>query len=219
MARVGKIARLPLDIREELNRRLQDGEAGPSLLTWLNAQPSVLSVLSGSFGAQPINPQNLSDWRKGGFLDWEEKQSRAHRIKELAAYAAQLTAANSGSIAEGAAAIASGRILELLEAVDPKMDEKNKPSLEDLGSVIGSLTSLRGAEIAQQRADIDRGKLKQKDEELKLAREKFQRETAGIALKVLADDRARQIEAAPGSQEQKLDAMGQHLFGALWKPM
>jgi hypothetical protein len=39
MARVGKIARLPLDTREELNRRLANGEVGGSLLWWLNGLP------------------------------------------------------------------------------------------------------------------------------------------------------------------------------------
>jgi hypothetical protein len=38
MARVGKIARLPLDTREELNRRLANGELGGSLLRWLNGR-------------------------------------------------------------------------------------------------------------------------------------------------------------------------------------
>jgi len=37
MTRTGKIARLPLSIRDQLNRRLLDNEPGPSLLGWLNS--------------------------------------------------------------------------------------------------------------------------------------------------------------------------------------
>src|SRR6266704_6524752 len=37
MSRFGKIARLPLDTREQLNRRLQDGEIGKDLVGWLNS--------------------------------------------------------------------------------------------------------------------------------------------------------------------------------------
>jgi len=33
MTRVGKIARLPREIREQLNRRLQDGEPGKRLVS------------------------------------------------------------------------------------------------------------------------------------------------------------------------------------------
>jgi hypothetical protein len=39
MTRTGKIARLPLAIRWQLNQRLQHGEVGASLLRWLNSLP------------------------------------------------------------------------------------------------------------------------------------------------------------------------------------
>jgi hypothetical protein len=41
MSRVGKIARLPEEIREQLNRRLADGEAGSVVLPWLEGLPGV----------------------------------------------------------------------------------------------------------------------------------------------------------------------------------
>src|SRR6266568_3205109 len=41
MSHKGKIARLPLAIREQLNRRLQDGEIGRDLVVWLNSAPEV----------------------------------------------------------------------------------------------------------------------------------------------------------------------------------
>ena len=40
MTRNGKIARLPRAIRDELSRRLQDGEPGKHLVQWLNWNPS-----------------------------------------------------------------------------------------------------------------------------------------------------------------------------------
>ena len=66
MSRFGKIARLPLDIREQLNRRLQDGEIGKELVIWLNSVPEVQTVLKAEFGDRPVNEPNLSDWRTGG---------------------------------------------------------------------------------------------------------------------------------------------------------
>jgi hypothetical protein len=77
-ARVGKIARLPNDIREELNRRLQDGEPGKQLLDWLNGLPKIQEILVAQFGGRPINKQNLSGWRWGGYLDWEADEE--HRM-------------------------------------------------------------------------------------------------------------------------------------------
>ncbi len=44
--RTGKIARLPRDLREQVNRRLQDGEPAEPLLAWLNAQPQTLELLN-----------------------------------------------------------------------------------------------------------------------------------------------------------------------------
>jgi hypothetical protein len=73
-ARTGKIARLPQNLREELNRRLADGEEGNSLLAWLNALPEAQAVLAEHFGGRPITHSNLSDWRLGGWADWRLRQ-------------------------------------------------------------------------------------------------------------------------------------------------
>jgi hypothetical protein len=71
MTRVGKIARIPDGIREQLNYRLVNGEGGPTLLPWLNSLPEVQLVLAHYFGGQAINHQNLSAWRTGGYRDWK----------------------------------------------------------------------------------------------------------------------------------------------------
>ena len=54
--RTGKIARLPREVREELNLRLERPEPGPQILAWLNGEP--------------VTKQNLSHWRQGGFRNW-----------------------------------------------------------------------------------------------------------------------------------------------------
>ena len=51
----GKIARLPHQIREEINRRLQDGEPGRLLLAWLNALPQTLCLLANQFSDFPFS--------------------------------------------------------------------------------------------------------------------------------------------------------------------
>jgi len=192
MARQGKIARLPALVRDALNVRLQNGEPASQILPWLNALPETQAVLT-AFAEQAVNDSNLSAWRTGGFLDWEEKQDRTWRTKELAAYAIKLADANSASIAEGASALVSGRLLELLEAAT---SEDKKLSAEELGDVVGSLTSLRSAEIAQQRVDLDREKLKRKDEEIALAKAAFEQRLAEYQDKVSAQK--REIESALG---------------------
>jgi hypothetical protein len=66
----GKIGRLPAGIREELNRRMDDGEKGAALMAWLNSLPEVRAVMAEKFDGEPIIKQNLSQWRKRGFQEW-----------------------------------------------------------------------------------------------------------------------------------------------------
>ncbi len=74
MTRNGKIARLPRQLREELNRRLDDGEQGKQLVAWLNGLPEVQAMLKSDFQGMAINEQNLCEWKQGGFHDWRRHQ-------------------------------------------------------------------------------------------------------------------------------------------------
>jgi len=86
--RNGKIARLPLPIRETLNGRLQDGEQGKKLVLWLNSLSEVRAVVHTEFGGRPVREQNLSEWKQGGYRDWlarqEAREATARLDEELA---------------------------------------------------------------------------------------------------------------------------------------
>jgi hypothetical protein len=83
MTRNGKIARLPLAIRQELNQRLQDGQKGRQSVAWLNGLPEVQAVMASEFRGKPIAECNLSErlrlqWEKLGFRR-EVSQWRARK--------------------------------------------------------------------------------------------------------------------------------------------
>ena len=59
-ALTGKIARLPGEIREEINTRLYDGKSGPDILAWLNELQPVKEILAAQFDGVPVSHQNLS---------------------------------------------------------------------------------------------------------------------------------------------------------------
>jgi hypothetical protein len=85
MARNGKIARLPRSIRDELNRRLDDGEPGAPILEWLNSHAEVRPVLEECFDGRPINEPNLTHWRQGGFREWKHAREScewAHTLSD-----------------------------------------------------------------------------------------------------------------------------------------
>ena len=119
--RVGKIARLPNEVRQELNQRLQDGEPGESLLDWLNALPKVRKVLAAQFTGRPITKQNLSEWKLGGYRDWEQAEEDRLRMERLTERAAQWAAAdNENPLSQQLAAVL---LVELAATLDRLRDE------------------------------------------------------------------------------------------------
>ena len=85
MNRKGKVACLPLELRQGINTRLRDGETGGSLVAWLNGLPEVQAVMAAEFEGAPIREQNITEWRRGGYLDWldaEDSFEVVHRLRD-----------------------------------------------------------------------------------------------------------------------------------------
>jgi len=72
MTRTGKIARLPAALREEINRRLEDGQKSKTILPWLNGLAEVKAVVDAEFAGNLITKHNLSEWKTGGYAAWAE---------------------------------------------------------------------------------------------------------------------------------------------------
>jgi hypothetical protein len=91
--RVGKIGRLPKDIRDELGRRIEDGVPGKDIVMWLNGLPDVLAVLKELFEGRLISEQNLSDWKQTGHAEWVRLQEAHLLAVQLAEHADELNEA------------------------------------------------------------------------------------------------------------------------------
>ena len=212
----GKVARLPGKIREEVCRRLHDGQSGRKLLPWLNALPEVKAIMDAEFEGVPVSDQNLSVWRSSGYQDWLRRAERIDRTRELARYAAEVSRANGSTIADGAASIASGKLLELLEAVDEASGAKL--NTDELVNISRALAALRGSEQTDVKLGLEKIKVSQKGEEISLAREKFQRETCELFLRWHADKQANELANADTSNTDKIERLGQLMFGETWLP-
>lgn len=236
MARKGKIARLPLAIREEVNRRLLEGQTAAKILPWLNELPEVKAVLEEDFEGLRVRDNNLSEWRKGGYAEWLARRDRIERTRELSKLSVDLAKAGGGNIAEGAAGILSGRILDVLEKLDDLVDAAEaQPTDGDegtgeggqsgrlalIGQYIGDLTlavsRLRKGDLAAEQLRLNRERLAQTGEALELERAKFQRQTCDLFLKWRENARALAIADGPGTHDEKVEALGQAMFGDLWK--
>lgn len=200
--RRGKIGRLPADLRDEVCRRLHDGQTAGQILAWLNTQAATLAVLAEHFEGEPVSPQNLSEWRLGGYRDWLNRRDRVEHLKTLSSYALDLAKAGGG-LSEGAAAIAGGRILELLEGLDE----------ENVGKFVAALASLRSSEAAALNARTNHARLAQKDRQLQLEEAKFRRQTAEMFLAWYEDQDARAIVASREEAGTKMDKLVQLMFG------
>jgi hypothetical protein len=88
MKRKGKIAHLPLNIRETLNGLLCNGVPGNILVAWLNSLPEVCAILATQFQGRPITEQNLSGWKRGAFRDWLHNLETTELARRLLAFSA-----------------------------------------------------------------------------------------------------------------------------------
>lgn len=220
MARTGKIARLPLAIREELNQRLRDNESGQTLLEWLNAKEEVKAVLEKSFGCEPISDANLSIWRQGGFADWLADQDRVHRIEKLSELSLRLAKASGGNLSEGLLAIAAGKLQEALEAgCEVEFDEesgKETISGVPVDKLTAAVAKIRAMELEAQKLEVKKVEVEQKGQALDLETRKFNHLRVKSFIDWMVDEKAKEIATSDMAADSKLEALGKHLFGDAW---
>ena len=169
MARNGKIARLPREIRDQLNRRLQNGEQGGPLLAWLNALPHVKHVLAKDFGGVAISKQNLCEWRAGGFAEWQARQETLDQARELAADANEITVATDGRLADHLATVLAVRYASALSGWNGEVTDEFRKKLRALRGLCQDIVELR-------RGDHSGARLKMEQERLDREREKTEEE-------------------------------------------
>lgn len=155
MTRTGKIARLPRDLRHQLNRRLQDGESGRRLLEWLNSLPATREILAADFGGREISVQNLSEWKQGGYQDWLARQETLACARELAGDAAELAAAADGPLADHLAVVLSARYAALVSEWDGEMDDAFRRKARALRTLCQDIAELRRGDHTAERLRLD----------------------------------------------------------------
>ena len=194
----GKIASLPHAIRQEVNQRLLNGETAGQILPWLNGIREVQYILHDRFNSSDINEENLSNWRQNQYQDWLRKREKEQSIKTLSEYASRLATSAGSNMSAGAQAIATGKIMELLEA--SAFDDETLPD------VIGALTSLRQADLRQLQLD-------QRTRSLDLAEAKFQVQTCELFITWSNNEEAKAVVAGKEDRTVKVETLRQMLFG------
>jgi len=164
MARNGKIARLPREIRDELNRRLQNGEQGASLLAWLNAFPEVQALLARDFAGVAISKQNLCEWRAGGFAEWQARQDTLDDACELAADASEITAATGGKLTDHLATVVAVRYASALSGWNGEVTDDFRRKLRALRGLCQDIVELRRGDHSGARLKMEQERLEREQE-------------------------------------------------------
>jgi hypothetical protein len=144
-ARRGKIARLPHAVRAELNQRLRDGAVGTELLAWLNALPEVQTVLREQFDGRPVNDQNLSDWRHGGYEEWLAKSADYEEARKTTEHAQYICSALGLDPSDALSVIVTGHLVRLLNG-DASTDDVAK-----LGPILSAVTRRDQIALAREK--------------------------------------------------------------------
>ena len=147
--RTGKIARLPRKIREQLNRRLENGEPGNRLVEWLNSLPEVQKVVAADFDGEPVSEPNLSRWRQGGYQDWLEQQESLEAAQQMAEDGPELTKAAKGRLSDHTAVWLLARELAAVRRL--KADAGQEAGWKRLREFCADLVRLRRGDQQSRR--------------------------------------------------------------------
>ena len=209
MQRKGKIARLPLALRTELNQRLANNEDGAKLLNWLNAIPGVPAMLARDFAGEPISKQNLYEWRQGGYLEWETQQEMFDEARGHAANAGPIDATTNHDLAEQMAAVIAGKFASLLAGWDGTEDKAFDSKLRVLTKFNQNLAILRRTNHSAARLKIEQAPFEREEQRLvaEAAREEERSEVRRqvfeqmLARNRAADQLAAETSAAAANPE------------------
>ncbi|HWX16425.1 MAG TPA: hypothetical protein VNY07_07545 [Chthoniobacterales bacterium] len=181
LTRNGKIARLPLAVRQELNRRLDEGEQGKKLVAWLNGLPEVQAILAAEFGGKPIREQNLSEWKKGGYPDWTAQHEALEIAQRLGEDAAEWNAEGRAPLID---TLALWLVARYAVATRLVAETGGREGWRLLREMCGDIVELRKGDHSAERLQIERERLElEKEQSEKRVREKVEKLQKQLAKK------------------------------------
>src|ERR1051325_7940422 len=152
MSSIGKIGRLPLAVREELNRKLQDAVPAIALVPWLNSLKSVQEIMATWFEGRPITDGNVSEWKNGGYHFWRLQQEAILHIQRASEESRQLQTHSQGRAGDDLALILQARYAALISQWDGDINDKEKIKL--LRELCADVVRLRRGDHQQRRLAI-----------------------------------------------------------------
>ena len=154
---LGKISRLPRVIRDQLNQRLANAEPADGVLLWLNGLPETQALLRDAFDSQPISEQNLSDYRKRGFRQWQMRQTALEFLVDDPPSSPDLPHLSSADLVEKLVRWISLRFAAA--AQDSALTDDPDTELREVRALIADIVSLRRGELVSRRIQLEQQRL------------------------------------------------------------
>ena len=155
MGQIGKIGRLPREIREQLNQRLRDGEPGPQLLQWLNSLDATQKLLAAEFSGREISDENLSQWKDWGYRHWLERQESLAHAAEMMNSARELTASAGGALSDHLATLIAAKYARMVWEFEAGEDDEK--TMDRLRSLCLDIARLRRGDHSRRRINVLEG--------------------------------------------------------------
>ena len=107
--RIGKIARLPAQTREQVNEMLYDGLEYSRIIDWLTQQ-----------GHSGVSPKNITNWKEGGYEDWLNHCQRLDELELKSEYAVEVAQqADPSKFQHATVNLTCLQFFEMLNRFDP----------------------------------------------------------------------------------------------------
>ena len=157
VVRRGTIARLPKAVRDQVNQMMDDGRLCRDILKMVKEEAGVA-----------LTWRMLTDWRKGGYRDWQEQQLRLQDMGANREFALEVVKNSKGKVvAEAGLEVAAAQLYELLNEFDLaglKRLPTEKP--EAYPKLVGLLTRVSegGLKFEKHRAEMEKDKAKVENE-------------------------------------------------------
>ena len=176
--RTGKIARLPFDLRTEVNVMLRDNVPYADIIAFL-----------GTKGVAGLFEQNLTNWKDGGHQDWLKEQERLEDMAAKREFAFQIVKENDGSkLHEANLHLAASQIYEVLTDFDPnRLKDLLAEKPENYADVVNALGKLSKSNVELQ---------KYKDNVAEQKKKILETVEAGAKTGGVSDEARRQIREA-----------------------
>jgi hypothetical protein len=97
-------------------------------------------------------------------------------------------------------------------------NRSEKHNFDDFIKIISTLKPLLNVEQNSDRLKMANERIRQRERQRLLMRDKHQRDVVAIGLRLLGDQRAKEIEAADINYAEQIELLGLHIFGDLWEP-